>query len=250
MLLAGGTCALLMQIAHPAVAAGVEQHSDFRGDPFGRLRRTLHSSLSIVFDDLPRAERSVARLNAIHRSVRGAIPETGAAYDATDPQLLLWVHSTLIDTGLRVFDRFVAPLAPAELQAYHDEAKEIAVRLGIPRTHIPETLAELRDAMRRRIESGEVSVTPTARRLAESVLYPARMPPRFIWDAAHLVSISLLPAELRRAYGIPWSAARERAVDRLASVTRRALPLLPPQVRYVPQARRAERRAREFAAAP
>ena len=232
-----------MQLAHPAVAAGVEQHSDFRADPFGRLRRTLHSSLSIVFDELPRAERSVSRLNAIHRSVRGAIPETGTPYDATDPQLLLWVHSTLIDTGLRVYDRFVAPLSADEMDAYHDEAKRIAVKLGIPRDLIPETFADLRADMRRRLDSGEVTVTPTARRLSRAVLYPARLPPRFVWDAAHLVSVSLLPPELRRGYGIVWNARRERAVDRLAAVTRRVLPLLPPDLRFVPQARSAERRA-------
>ena len=242
MLLAGGTCALLLQLAHPAVAAGVAQHSDFQADPFGRLRRTLHSSLSVVFDDLPRARRSIDRINAIHRSIRGAIPETGRRYAATDSDALLWVHATLIDTALRVYDRFVRPLSADEAERYHDEAKTIAVLLGVPAEALPRTVVDLRRYMRSVIDSGEVAVTPTARELARSVLYPTRLPPRFVWDAGHLVSISLLPSTLRRQYGLAWNARRERAVDAVAAATRLLLPLVPPVLRYVPQSRTAERR--------
>ncbi len=250
MLLAGGTCALLLQLAHPAVAAGVAQHSDFQADAFGRLRRTLHSSLSVVFDDLPRAERSVARINAIHRAVSGTVPETRRQYSATDPDLLLWVHATLIDTALRIYDRFVAPLSTHEMEAYHEEAKRIAALLGVPPESIPRSVADLRAYMRRLVASGEVAVSDTARSLAPAVLYPSRFPPRFVWDAAHLVSISLLPAELRRGYGIAWNPHRERAVERVAAITRRVLPYVPPVFRHVPQARSAERRWRERAARP
>lgn len=249
MLLAGGTCALLMQLAHPAVAAGVAQHSDFRADPFARLRRTLHSSLSVVFDDIPRAERSIRRINAIHAAIRGSVPETGAPYAATDPALLLWVHATLIDTAVRIYDRFVEPLSEDEMERYHHEATAIAVRLGIPRQVLPATLSEMRSEMARRIGSGEVSVSPTARQLAETVLYPVGFPPRFVWDAAHLISIDLLPSPLRRGYGLGWNPRRRRAVEHLAGMTRRLLPFLPPVLRYVPQARTAERRLRAAAAA-
>ena len=110
LVLAGGTCALLMQLAHPAVAAGVDQHSDFRADPFARLRRTLTSSYAVAFGTASDAEAAIRRVNAIHAAVRGHVPETGAAYHATDPALLLWVHATLVDTALRVYDRYVAPL--------------------------------------------------------------------------------------------------------------------------------------------
>ena len=242
--LAGGTCALLLQLAHPAVAAGVAQHSDFRADPFGRLRRTLHSSLSVVFDDLPRAERSIARINAIHRAIRGTIPESGRRYEATYPEPLLWVHATLIDTALRMYDRFVEPLTPEDAERYHAEAKQIAVRLGVPPEIIPMTVPGLRAYMRAMVASGAVAVSDTARALAPAVLYPSRFPPRFVWDAAHLASISLLPRELRRGYGIPWNARRERAVDAIAAATRRLLPLVPAALRHVPQARSAERRRR------
>jgi uncharacterized protein (DUF2236 family) len=242
VLLAGGTAALLLQLAHPAVAAGVAQHSDFQADAFGRLRRTLTSSYAVVFGTTPRAERAIARMNAIHAAVRGTVPETGRRYAARDPRLLLWVHETLIDTALRIYERFVAPLTPAEADAYHAEGCEVAIRLGVPADQLPSSLADLRADMRHRVASGEVAVSPTARQLRDAVLYPARFPPRWIWDAAHLVSFSLLPPAIRSGYEIPWNPRRQRAVERFAVVSRRLLPLVPPALRYMPQARSAERR--------
>jgi uncharacterized protein (DUF2236 family) len=242
LLLAGGTCALLMQLAHPAVAAGVAQHSDFREDPFGRLRRSLTASYAVVFGSTPRAERAIRRINAIHRVVAGRIPETGQPYRALDPHLLLWVHATLVDTALRVYDRYVAPLSAPSAEAYHLEARQVALRLGIPAAALPATLADLRAEMARLLKGGEVQVTPTARLLAPSVLYPGRLPPRIVWDAAHLISFSVMPPSIRAGYGIPWSPSRERGMRRLASVSRRILPILPRGLRHVPQARSADRR--------
>ena len=248
LILAGGSCALLMQLAHPAVAAGVADHSDFRSDPLARLRRTLRATYAVVFGSTRRAERSIGRMNAIHAAVRGTVPETGAAYRALDPSLLLWVHATLVDTALRVYERFVAPLSAVEAQAYHAEARLIAVRLGVPHETMPATLDELRAEMDRLIRSGEVAVTPTARALAQAVLYPTRFPPRPAWDLAHLVSLSVLRPEIRRGYGISWPAGRERGVEILASASRRLLPLVPAPLREVPAARSAERRLRRAAA--
>ena len=249
LVLAGGSCALLMQLAHPAVAAGVAEHSDFRADPFARLRRTLAATYAVVFGSTPRAERAIRRMNAIHAAVEGSVPETGEAYRALDPALLLWVHATLVDTAIRVYDRFVAPLSAAEVQAYYEEASVVASRLGIPAEMLPGTLDGLRAEMERLIESGEVRVTATARSLAPAVLYPSRFPPRLAWDLAHLISLSVLPAAIRRGYGIGWSRRRERGVDLLASASRRLLPLVPDVLRHVPAARSAERRLARAGAA-
>jgi uncharacterized protein (DUF2236 family) len=242
IVLAGGTCALLMQLAHPAVAAGVAQHSDFRTDPFARLRRTLSASYAVVFGSAARADAALRRMNAIHGVVGGRIPETGLAYRATDPQLLLWVHATLVDTAIRVYDRFVAPLSPAEQQAYHAEARQIAIRLGVPEEGVPLTLAELRAEMAGLVADGSVAVSDTARLLAPSILHPTSFPPRIAWDAAHLISMSVMPDPIRRGYGIRWSPRREAGMRRLAAASRRVLPLLPAALRRVPQARSAERR--------
>jgi uncharacterized protein (DUF2236 family) len=241
LVLAGGSCALLMQLAHPAVAAGVAEHSDFRARPWDRLRRTLNASYAVIFGSTARAEQALHRIDAIHGSVRGTVPETGERYDARDPSLLLWVHATLVDTALRVYDRFVQPLAAVDAETYHREARVVAVGLGVPEELIPATLAQLRGEMERLIGSGEVHVTPTARALAPAILHPNRLPAR-AWEAAHLISLSVLHPEIRRGYGIGWSDARERGVERLASATRHLLPLVPAPLRFVPAARAAERR--------
>jgi len=246
--LAGGSCALLMQLAHPAVAAGVAEHSDFRADPFARLRRTLSATYAVVFGSTPRAERAIRRMNAIHASVAGTVPETGEPYSALDPALLLWVHATLVDTAIRVYDRFVGRLSEAEAEAYHAEARQIAIRLGASDASLPRTLRDLRAEMDRMIRSGEVRVTATARSLAPAVLYPTRFPPRPVWDLAHLVSLSVLPPAIRRGYGISWSHRRERGVELLGSASRLLLPMVPDLLRHVPAARSAEGRLQRASA--
>ena len=243
LVLAGGSCALLMQAAHPVVAAGVAQHSTYRTDPFGRLLRTLTSSFDVVFGSRPRAEATIRRVNAIHAAVRGELPG-GGRYSALDPQALLWVHATLVDTALRVYSRFIAPLSPEEEQAYHREAARVAVLLRVPVGDIPDTIAELRAWMDAMMSSGAVRVTPHAREIARTVLYPTPWLPRIVWDAAHLISLATLPDPLRQQYGIPWSAARERGMDRAAAVIRRAMPLIPPVLRFAPHARSAAARVR------
>lgn len=247
VVLAGGSCALLMQAAHPSVAAGVAQHSTYATDPFGRLLRTLESSFTVVFGARSEAEAALGRVNAIHGAVRGRRAD-GAAYSALDPEALLWVHATLVDTALRVYGRFVEPLPPKEEQRYHEESARVGIALGIPEARMPATLSELRSWMAGMISSGEVHVTPDARRIARTVLYPSRFAPRLAWDAAHLVSLSTLSPELRRQYGIRWSARRERGMRRLAAVSRHSLPLLPALLRVAPQARAADRRVAQAGA--
>jgi uncharacterized protein (DUF2236 family) len=244
VVLAGGSCALLMQAAHPSVAAGVAEHSTYATDPFGRLLRTLTSSFDVVFGTRREAEATIRRVNAIHAAVRGRRPD-GVAYSALEPEALLWVHATLVDTALRVHDRFVAPVAEADAQRYHEESAAVAVRLGVPGGLVPPTIVELRAWMEGMINGGRVRVTPQARDIARTVLYPVPIPPRIVWEAAHLVSIATLPPELRRQYGIGWSAARERGVERIAALSRRWLPLVPAVLRHAPQARRASRRVRQ-----
>jgi uncharacterized protein (DUF2236 family) len=242
IVLAGATAAFLLQLADPAVAAGVAQHSNFREDPYRRLNRTLRSTFAVAFGTTARAKSAITHLNAIHRSVSGTVPETGHVYEALDPVLLLWVHATLVDTAIRIYSRYVEPLTVEEGDAYLRESREVAVRLGVPDAEFPETLLELRAWMAGRVASGAVTVTPTARALSVSVLYPSSFPPRFVWNAAHLISFSVLPPELLRDYGITWNQRRARAMRRVARVSRAALPFVPSPLRHVPAARSAVRR--------
>jgi len=244
IVLAGGSCALLMQAAHPAVAAAVAEHSSYRTHPFGRLLRTLESSFAVVFGSLTEARGAIDRVNAIHRSVRGVIPETGESYRAVDPEALLWVHAALVDTGLRIYERWVAPLSPDAREAYHREAARVVAFLGVPAGDVPPTYRELRGWMDQMLSDGAIRVTPTAREVAATILRPTRFPPKVAWDAAHLISIDALPEVLRRQYGIGWSRSRAAGVDRMAALSRRTLPRLPQVLRHAPQARAAERRIR------
>jgi uncharacterized protein (DUF2236 family) len=247
VVLAGGSCALLMQAAHPVVAAGVAEHSTYASDPFGRLMRTLGTSFDVAFGSRGTAEAAIRRVNAIHGRVRGRLPG-GDPYSALDPEALLWVHATLVDTALRVYGRFVAPLSPAEEQAYHREAGAVATMLGVPPSRLPNQLSDLRAWMADLIASGRVRVTPQARAIARTVLYPDRRVPKLACDAAHLVSLATLPDALRRQYGIRWSRARERGVERLATVSRAVVPALPAVLHHVPRARAAERRVAQAVA--
>ncbi len=246
IVLGGGSCALLLQAAHPSVAAGVVQHSTYATDPFGRLFRTLESSFAVVFGDQAHAEATIRRVNAIHASVRGRRAD-GMPYSALDPEALLWVHATLIDTALRVYHRFVHPISEADAQRYHEESARAAIALGVPSGAIPRTIGELCGWMDGLIADRVVRVTPEARDIARTVLYPSRLLPRVVWDAAHLVSLATLRPAIRRQYGIGWTPRRERGVERIAGVTRRLLPWLPSPLRHAPHARAADRRVRRSA---
>ena len=109
LLLGAGPRALLLQVAHPAVAAGVADHSTFRADPWARLAGTLRSYLRIVYGTTAEARAEVRRLNAMHRTVRG-LREDGTAYDAADPVLRLWVHATLVDSTIATAEAWLGPL--------------------------------------------------------------------------------------------------------------------------------------------
>src|SRR2546426_8425486 len=133
VLLLGGGRALLMQLAHPMVAAGVDEHSDFRRHPVRRLRRTIRMTMAIVFGDRETALAAARSVNHAHSRVRGE------GYRALDPDLLLWVHATLVDSALVTYETFVKPLAAREREAFYQESKLLGEILGIPREHFPNT---------------------------------------------------------------------------------------------------------------
>ena len=170
VLLAGGGRALLLQVAHPLVAAGVEQHSDYRRDPWGRLYRTLDLTTKIAFGDAEVARRAADRVRGTHGRVHGVSAE-GMPYDARDPALLTWVWATLVDTALLVYQRAVRPLAPGELARYHAEQVRFAEAFGVPPGYAPADPAAFR-AYWERMVAEELRVTAAARAVARSTLSP------------------------------------------------------------------------------
>jgi uncharacterized protein (DUF2236 family) len=252
VLLGAGPATLLLQIAHPLIAEGVAAHSDFEADPFGRLRRTLRTTLAMVFGDGASAERAVRRLNGVHAGVRGDVADPIArevagvsSYRALDPELLLWVQATLIVMSVRAYRTWVAPLPTNDCEAFWQEARAVGERLGIPRHVSPPTWAELEtwfeDQLRPR---GPIVVTPTARRLASAIVRPPLplVPLPFV-DLAALPGLALLPSRIRDDYGIPWSRRRAALAFGLECGIRAWVRLMPRSARAMPQARAAERRA-------
>ncbi|OLC57574.1 MAG: hypothetical protein AUH85_02945 [Chloroflexi bacterium 13_1_40CM_4_68_4] len=236
--LLGGGRSLLMQLAHPRVARGVAEHSDFRKRPFRRLARTLTLSLDSVFGDRDVALRSAGRINAAHASVRGE------GYSAFDPDLLLWVFATLADSAVLSYELFVRDLTSSQKNAYYEETLRATQVLGLRRATAPHDFAGLRDYVRDQIESGVVRVDDTGYAMARATLYPtnAGFVPRPAFDAGAFITAALLPAELRAQFGLPWSLRHQAAFEVFARLVRAGVPLLPSTLRHVPQARAARKR--------
>jgi uncharacterized protein (DUF2236 family) len=244
MLLGGGR-ALLLQVAHPLVAAGVANHSGYREDPWKRLAGTMNSVWAVVFGTRAQADRAAGRVRAMHRKVSGTLAEpmgpfpAGTHYSALDPELLLWVHATLVDSALLVHSEWIGKLSAADEEAYYEDAKTLALLFGTPPEVIPPALADFRGYMEAMLESDEICVTGTAREIAQTVLHPPLpLPLRPALEAVNLVTASLMPPRLRRDYGLSWDPARAAvAAGSRQWVKRLAMPLLPDRLRRVPDAR-------------
>jgi len=245
LLLAGGR-ALLMQLAHPKVAAGVAAHSRFQEDPLGRLYRTMSRMWSIVFDEESQASEALRQVEMVHKRVRGYVSvneasHAGAAYDASDQELLLWVHATLIDSAMIAYNLFVAPLNPAERVDYYNDSKKLAALFGIQENHIPSSVAAFDSYMSQILASEEIVPGPIARNLAIDVLYPGPWILRPAGPLFRLVTAGLLPEKLRDGYGLEWNGRREEKLLLAAKAIRALLPVVPSPLRIAPNARKSER---------
>ncbi|HXF73462.1 MAG TPA: oxygenase MpaB family protein [Actinomycetota bacterium] len=239
VLLLGGGRALLMQVAHPLVAAGVADHSDFTREPFERLWRTVDTALTVVFGDSERAAAAVERVTEIHRRVRGS--RGGVPYSALDPELLLWVHATLVDSSIAAYERFVGPLGPLELERYYLEMRRMGTAFGIPEDLHPPTYRDFVGYLERAIAG--LRIGEESRRVAREVLSPpAPLVLLPLGLVSGLLSVGLLPARIRRGLGLRWGPGAARAFEVTSAAVRRAVPLLPDRVRRWPHAREAERR--------
>lgn len=258
LLLGAGPRALLLQIAHPAIAAGVADHSDFRTDPWRRLAGTLRSYLTVVYGSTAVARTEVRRLNAFHRAI------TGPGYSARDPELSMWVHATLIDSTMAAFDAWLEPLSMARRAAYYEETRPIGRAFGIPDSLLPPDIKAFDRYVTGMLgPAGPVRVSPLARELAEVVLRPPLAPlaqllplpqglaaavlgriPVAAYGWTLWPSVGLLPKSVLDDYGLPWGT-RERLVSAwLVSGWRVWRPLLPMSFRQMPKALAADRRMR------
>ena len=244
LLLGAGPRALLLQIAHPSVAAGVAEHSDFRADPWRRLDGTLRSYLRIIYGSTAAARAEIQRLNELHRGIRGA------GYRARDPVLSMWVHATLVDSTMAAYDAWLEPLPRERAARFYAEMWPIAAAFGVPVKLNPPNLHAFEVYLAEQLSpGGPVQVGDTARELAEVILHPplpapfGGLPvPTASYDWALWPSLGLLPASVREGYGFAWGP-REQLVSRWLVGTWRAWrPWLPEGFRQMPQALAADRR--------
>ncbi|MGQ0849029.1 MAG: oxygenase MpaB family protein [Actinomycetota bacterium] len=239
----GGARALLMHAAHPLVAAGARQTSMYQRDPWARLLRTLQLQSTMTFGTQVEADQAADRINRLHRKVNGVDPITGERYDALDPDLLLWVHACLEESSLLFFQRTVRPLSSGERDRYHQENLLAADLMLLPRDRVPVTFSDLSDYVEEMISSGRLMMTEVAANVAEIIRrgpVPAIIKP--IWGLIRFAAFGTLPPDLRRLYGVRWSAGRERWLDRNLAGLRRVRPILPLRYRMIGPARWASER--------
>jgi uncharacterized protein (DUF2236 family) len=229
VLFLGGGRALLMQLAHPKVAAGVDEHSDFRQHPLRRLRRTILMTMAIVFGDRETALAAARGVNQVHGRVKGR------DYRALDPDLLLWVHATLMDTALVTYETFVKPLLPREREDFYQEFKRLGELLGIPLDRFPSTLRDFDAYLLEMMEGGALRVDARALALARLVLRPpTRLLPGPAMIPMEVITAGLLPPILRSQYGLVWGPGQQRAYRIAVRTLPRLVALTPPVFRVWP----------------
>jgi len=237
VLLLGGLRALVLQLAHPAVAEGVNQSSTFRNDPMGRARRTFTSTYEVIFGDLNTAIRSGTRTHAIHHRVRGEYPATttprfaGQSYRANDPALLMWVWATLVATSLLTYETFLRPLTLTEKAQYYAESHLSAVVSGVPPTMLPPTLTDFYTYYQAMLEGPELLTSTTTGELAKALFKTPYL--RFL-QLDEIVAAGLLPPRFHAVCGLAWEAPQQQRFRQAVAVVRLIQRLTPASLRAVP----------------
>jgi uncharacterized protein (DUF2236 family) len=236
----GGGRAALLQLAHPAVAQAVADHSRTREDMLGRFRRTFEHVFAMVYGDLESALDSARRVHQIHGRIRGVLPESvgavqaGTPYEASDPDALLWVHATLCETSVQVFELILGPLARPEKDAYWEETKRFAALFGIPDALVPRDWRAFRRYWDGMLASDLIRVSTAARELAGSLL---RAPSWWLapaWGWLRLMTARLLPPRLRTEFGLSFGVAEAVAAEASLAGLRSAWWVLPGGIRWLP----------------
>jgi uncharacterized protein (DUF2236 family) len=246
-----GPRALLMQAAHPLAVSGLLVHSTAMDAPYDRLARTAEVMSTIGFGSREDADRVTRRVRGMHRQVKGRIREpagsypAGTPYRADQPDLLLWVLFTLVDSGLTVYQLYVDRLSDEEQAGYWEDYKQVGHLFGLRDRDMPDTLADMREYKREMLEGDTLQVSGWARRRAREIVLEPPVPllARPLLETVNFITIELLPARIRREYGfspLPPALVRRALVAGGAEYVKRAvIPLLPDRLRLVPAARRA-----------
>ena len=240
-----GPRALLMQAAHPLAVSGLLAHTSALDDPYERLARTARVLSTIGFGSKRDADRVTAQVRAMHRRVRGKLKQAvgpypaGTAYRADDPELLMWVLFTLVDSASVVYRMYVGPLRHEQEAALWEDYRVVGRLFGLRQRDMPDGLDGLDLYRREMLEGDRLHVSDWARERARAIVLspPVPWPVRPLVETANFITIALLPDQIRRQYRyapVPPAVVRKAIVAGGAHYARRAVvPLLPKRLRLV-----------------
>jgi uncharacterized protein (DUF2236 family) len=246
-----GPRALLMQAAHPLAVAGLLAHSTALDEPYERLARTAQVLSTIGFGSRRDADRVTARVRAAHGRVRGRLRHAvglypaGTPYRADDPELLMWVLFTLVDSATLVYRTYVRGMSREEEAALWQDYRVVGRLFGLADADMPARLAELDDYRHEMLGGGQLFVSEWARERARKIVLEPPVPliARPLVETVNFITVALLPDRIRKQYGfspLPPILVRKVLVAGGAAYGRRAVvPFLPDRLRYVPDARAA-----------
>ena len=192
-----------MELAHPSIAQAVADFDHFRENPARRVQLTARAFRDVIHGSEVEAAAVGRQLNGVHARVRGA------GYAASDPELLLWVHATFIDSLLCVGERLYGPLSSDDLAAYYRDAVVVGEVFGSPSADQPVTV----DAFRKYVAevTAAVNVSDVGRDLARAVFWPAVPANRAaVISLYRVASFGTLPPRLREQFGYAWGPPQRR----------------------------------------
>jgi uncharacterized protein (DUF2236 family) len=237
VVLLGGGRAILLQLAHPLVAAGVDDHSNFQSEILSRLYRTVLFWHNMVFEGHTRLERTLRDFHAIHERIQGTLKEdagrfpAGTPYSGKDPRAKLWVHATFIDTSLKIYEQFVTKLTPKEREMFYQDTRILGRLMSIPQDVLPESLEDFDSYMDDMLHGDTLEVTDTARRLANAVLHPdVGFFPSITAALLRPVTAEILPARFRGEYGLTFGLRQRLVSNSLRFSSKILRPFVPPVV--------------------
>jgi uncharacterized protein (DUF2236 family) len=242
----GAGRALLLQLAHPWVAAAIAQHSPALEDPIGRFHRTFSVIFTMVFGSVMEAIAAAHRLHRRHAAISGVLPAAagpfpaGSRYLANEAAALQWVHATLVESAVAAHDLVLPPLRSDDRERYWTESRLLGALFGLRPARQPSDWASFMAGNEAMWRSDVLTVTPAARTIASRLLAGTRRLPVPAWYRA--LTARLLPERLRADFGLPYGEAEARATDRALRWLRRAYPSLPAPLRHVGPYREARRR--------
>lgn len=242
-LLAGSGYALLLQVSHPTVGAGVSQYSDFKADPWGRLLRTLDYAYAMTYAPPQVAAEVGARVRKMHRGIKGTKPD-GERYHALEPEAYAWVHATLADGVVRGHRLLGRPMEEGEIGQYWHDWRRVGRLVGVRSRDLPESWPEFEEYFDSMV-SERLEMTEAVADVLESLDSPTKPPLRFLGDtgwkvasfpaikSTRLTTAGLLPPVLRERFGIEWGPKQERRFQALAKASRKSTAVMPKMLRNV-----------------